>query len=554
MVCCYGASMAGPYHIDNELPCQDAFHHNRINKNCVIAAVCDGLGSESKSDRGSLIVSHKTVEYCSKHYKRGMSFSEVKKIMNNSFVYAYKAVLEEAANEHESSDEYDTTVCLAIYDQGHVFYGQSGDSGMVALMHDGHYLPITDQQRDEDGYVFPLCSGPEKWVFGEISGDVAAVMLMTDGVWDQICPRALKEQEIKINIPLTRKFMDRTEDNDADIACLQDSVYKYLENYPRRLLDDDKTVVVIYDSKKPAKTLEEDYYKAPNWEQLRIKAEENLYRKSNEESVIVTSVSNIEEPHLENANAEGTITPIIVAVPTKSIQTEEDDEPKDSEPKQTDITHEDGETSKLNDTLIASGKKKRKNTRHERNKKSVTKKDSKNRRNKLKRIPDIIAIFILLGFSLFAFLMNGFVREHTTVSLLGVFLVCFVANSTVFLPAPSILIVLEYSMLINPIAVAICGAVGASLGEMIGYLTGLKGRRIMKSKIIKNLEEKFPKHPCIYVFVFSALPIPCFDIIGILSGLAKVNIMKFYASCVSGKLVKMLMFVAIGKFVAQIIL
>jgi len=50
------------------------------------------------------------------------------------------------------------------------------------------------------------------------------------------------------------------------------------------------------------------------------------------------------------------------------------------------------------------------------------------------------------------------------------------------------------------------------------------------------------------------LPIPCFDIIGILSGLAKVNIMKFYASCVSGKLVKMLMFVAIGKFVAQIIL
>lgn len=126
--------------------------------------------------------------------------------MNNAFVYAYKAVLQAAADAGNSEDEYDTTLCLAIMKEDHVFYGQSGDSGMVALLEDGHYMKVTEQQRDEDGNVFPLCWGPDKWVFGEVTDSVSAIMLMTDGIFEEICPPDLRNRDINVNIPLAQKF------------------------------------------------------------------------------------------------------------------------------------------------------------------------------------------------------------------------------------------------------------------------------------------------------------------------------------------------------------
>lgn len=561
MIRCYAACMPGPYHIDNAIPCQDAFHILCVNENTVIASACDGLGSMSKSDVGSYIVSRKVVEYCASHYKNELAFNDVKKIMNNAFVYAYKSVLETATAENESSDEYDTTVCLAIYDKGHVFYGQSGDSGMVALMRDGHYVPITEQQRDEDGYVFPLCSGPEKWVFGEIEGDVASIMIMTDGVWEQICPKVLKDNDVKVNVPLTQKFMDRTENTEEDISSLQKSVYNYLDKYPRRLLDDDKTVVVIYDPDRPADVLDEEYYNAPDWKALRDKAEGNLYAKRDDTkkepevtSKPINSDSSVGYSSVEK-NGSFKQDEIDLIFDHKHHSTKIIDDVPKKQSKNV-VNKEDRPGEKREDSEEDSrpppkgGGEKQKENNH-RNKKA----DEKNKKRpiSLKKTSDLITIAILLGFSLFACLMNGFVKEHASVSCIGVLLVCFVANSTVLLPAPSILVVLEYSLIINPIAVAVCGAIGASLGEMVGFLTGLKGRTLINSKTIQKLEEKFPKHPYIFIFAFSALPLPLFDVIGVLSGAARVNIIKFYLICVSGKLVKMLMFVAIGKMVMQMI-
>lgn len=277
MIRYYTANMAGPYHIDNGIPCQDSFYIKRDNNGVVYASAADGLGSESNSDDGSRIASQKSCDYCMEHYTSGMPFSEVKKIMNNAFVTAYKAVLEEAQAAGNSPDEYDTTLCMVIFDDGHVFYGQSGDSGIIALMESGEYVPLTTQQRDEDGYVFPLCSGPSMWVFGEVEAPVSSVMLMTDGVWEQICPPLLRNHDVKINVALASRFMDRHETSLRSVKALEEAASRYLENYPRRLLDDDKTIVVIYNPLQPAKKMPAEYYKAPDWASLQEAAKANLY-------------------------------------------------------------------------------------------------------------------------------------------------------------------------------------------------------------------------------------------------------------------------------------
>ncbi len=271
----YKSNMAGPYHVENGLPCQDSFAIFR-NDAFSVLAVADGLGSELYSDVGASVAAQTAVEYCSERVTEGMEFADIKKLMNNALVSAYKAVLTKAAEDGNDSDEYDSTLCLAVYDGEHLCFAQSGDSGLVALLENGEYYRVTTQQRDEEGRVFPLCWGPEKWEFGYVDSPVSAFMLMTDGVFEQICPKLMRKRDVEINIPLARRFLDRFDCTEEDVPELEKAVHEYLEHYPRHLLDDDKTVVVLINPERKPAVKDEAYYAIPNWKAMREEAERKL--------------------------------------------------------------------------------------------------------------------------------------------------------------------------------------------------------------------------------------------------------------------------------------
>jgi len=129
------------------------------------------------------------------------------------------------------------------------------------------------------------------------------------------------------------------------------------------------------------------------------------------------------------------------------------------------------------------------------------------------------------------------------ISALGVLVICFLSNASVLLPSSSILIVVEYSMLINPLHVAFCGAFGAALGEMTGFCVGRYGRKAVPSNFMKWVKARMKSHKSLMVLLFSVLPLPVFDIVGILSGAMKMNALKFFGICFTGKLIKMLCYV-----------
>ena len=145
-----------------------------------------------------------------------------------------------------------------------------------------------------------------------------------------------------------------------------------------------------------------------------------------------------------------------------------------------------------------------------------------------------------------AWLAKGIVEKHITISAIGVLFVCFLANASVLLPSSSILIVVEYSIVINPILVAFCGALGSALGEMTGFYVGRCGRVIVSGKIVKWISTKIEKHRYLIVLIFSTLPFPIFDIVGMLSGATKMNTAKFFGTCLVGKLIKMLCYVGLA--------
>lgn len=264
----YQCKTPGLWHKENAIPCQDSFAVSDGNPKCIIAAVADGLGSERKSDIGSDIAVQTTVKYCAEHFDENMSVQNIKDMMQEAFHAALNAVWNEAAfaekDEDKDPNEYDTTLCLAIYNGERLFYGQAGDSGMIAIFEDGKYDRITTQQRNEEGQVFPLCAGPEKWEFGVINLPVSGVLLMTDGVFDLICPKNLRDTDQEIYIPLAQMLLDWFDCTEEDMSEIETSVQNYIENKLVLEAKDDTTVVALINEKRPPKKLDNSYYAKPD--------------------------------------------------------------------------------------------------------------------------------------------------------------------------------------------------------------------------------------------------------------------------------------------------
>jgi len=254
MIYTYQACMAGPYHMEHDIPCQDACQVKK-NGDIVVAAVADGLGSELHSDVGAAVASQVATEHCAEKIAAGMMKEEVLAVIKESFELAYEAVVTVARSKAEPEeeypeDEYDCTLCLAVYDGTTLYYGQSGDSGMVARMKDGSYVKVTEQQRDGWGRVFSLCFGEDEWMIDQLEGEVDAVMLMTDGVWEELCMEGAPD----VNEELAKQFLDFGEITEEERSQLEEKANEYLKHYPRNLIDDDKTVVVLFREPDASKT------------------------------------------------------------------------------------------------------------------------------------------------------------------------------------------------------------------------------------------------------------------------------------------------------------
>lgn len=518
MIISYNANMAGPYHIDAGLPCQDSFAVKRGQGSFIVAAVADGLGSELYSDIGSSVAATAAVNYCAENIGTGVSFDEIKNVMSDGMMYAYKAVLARAEEEAHDPDEYDTTLCICVYDGKNLYYAQSGDSGMVALLESGEYRRVTTQQRNKEGCVFPLCWGPEKWEFGYVEEAVSSVMLMTDGVFEQLCPPLMRGKEIDINIPLAKKFMDQFECNEDTVSDLEVAACKYLENYPRELLDDDKSIVVLINTARKPAAMSEEYYAIPDWKALYEEAERKLV------AIDVNSVS--------DTTAEDIINEAFVEEHEKSA------------------IQEGYETETADSACIVKLKHSHQTEDEEKNQ------PRHQNRTGLStityRISSLVFLFVLI-FSLFAWFVNGFVEKHISLTAVGVFIACFFANASVLLPSSSISITIAASLVISPLLVAFCAAAGASLGEVTGFYIGKYGRKAIPQHLYEWLCEQVKQHGYLMTFIFSVLPLPIFDVIGIIAGALKMRAFNFLAACFCGKLIKFLTYVWISQAVSLLL-
>ena len=154
----------------------------------------------------------------------------------------------------------------------------------------------------------------------------------------------------------------------------------------------------------------------------------------------------------------------------------------------------------------------------------------------------VIIFAVTAAFLILIWSKRGDLAHLSKLGYLGIFLINFISSATVLFPLPGVAAVFLGGAIWNPFWVGLSSGIGASLGELTGYLLGYGGRGLLKSwekqKWVETVEHFFHRTGFMTTFIFSALPLPLFDIIGIIAGILNYPIWKFALATVLGRVLR----------------
>ncbi|NPA06009.1 MAG: VTT domain-containing protein [Chloroflexi bacterium] len=153
----------------------------------------------------------------------------------------------------------------------------------------------------------------------------------------------------------------------------------------------------------------------------------------------------------------------------------------------------------------------------------------------------VLALGAMLLLSLLILVFQDQLQRFRTYGYVGLFVITLLSNATVIFPAPSMVLPLTMATVLNPWAVAVIAAAGAALGELSGYLAGFTGKAFIEDyRLYQRVRGWMARHGEVVIFILAALPVPIFDLAGIIAGATRIPILRFLAWTFAGKLVKML--------------
>ena len=107
------------------------------------------------------------------------------------------------------------------------------------------------------------------------------------------------------------------------------------------------------------------------------------------------------------------------------------------------------------------------------------------------------------------------------------------------IPLPSTAAIFFGGELLTPVYVGLIAGVGEAIGEITGYALGYSGHEVIeRNRFYKRLEGWVRKRGWIVVFLFSIIPNPLFDVLGIAAGALRYPLRQFLLIAWAGKTIK----------------
>jgi membrane protein YqaA with SNARE-associated domain len=141
---------------------------------------------------------------------------------------------------------------------------------------------------------------------------------------------------------------------------------------------------------------------------------------------------------------------------------------------------------------------------------------------------------------------------------LGIFLVAFIAGSSIPTPISYLLLTFTFGGILNPALVGVSAGVGAGVSGTLVYLLGRGGRRFfpgirhydVDEQASHTLANKFAnlanKRGSMVVFLMSAMLNPAFAPMAIAMGALRFRMIKFLIMCIAGNTLKAMVVAFLG--------
>ena len=156
-------------------------------------------------------------------------------------------------------------------------------------------------------------------------------------------------------------------------------------------------------------------------------------------------------------------------------------------------------------------------------------------------------LFVILITIYILFLPEDQAKKIESFGYFGIFIISILANATVIIPAPGLVIVFGMGAKFSPLLVGIVAGLGATIGELSGYLAGFSGQAIIENqKQYDQIVGWMDKNGPLTISLLAFIPNPLFDIAGMISGAFRMPVLKFLFYASIGKILKMLIFAYAG--------
>jgi uncharacterized membrane protein YdjX (TVP38/TMEM64 family) len=156
----------------------------------------------------------------------------------------------------------------------------------------------------------------------------------------------------------------------------------------------------------------------------------------------------------------------------------------------------------------------------------------------------VLALLFVIGISVYVVLLPEEQAEKLeSYGYLGTFLISILANATVIIPAPGLVIVFSMGAKFNPLLIALAAGAGATIGELSGYLAGFSGQGIIEDqKRYDQMVAWMEKNGPLTILILAFIPNPLFDLAGMVAGALRMSVLKFLFWALIGKVLKMVVF------------
>jgi membrane protein YqaA with SNARE-associated domain len=162
----------------------------------------------------------------------------------------------------------------------------------------------------------------------------------------------------------------------------------------------------------------------------------------------------------------------------------------------------------------------------------------------------ILVFLSTIAFSILIYIYRDSLSHLGIVGYPGIFLVSFLANATIFIPVPGIMIVTAMGLVYSPLFVSIVAGAGSSLGEFTGYIAGMTGKGIVENRIwYERVQRWMKRYGDLTIVVLSIIPNPLLDMAGIVAGIMHYPFWRYLLFGFIGKTIKFLVFTYVTRYI-----